>query len=275
MPKTKEEVGRSGKGRRRDEDATTRLRRRYAKRRDDETRNTLVEKYLPLVRYQAERLKAKFPNCVDLNDLLSAGVLGLMDAIEKFDLDRGVKFQTFCMLRIRGAIFDELRAVDWVPRLVRARSAQLARARQNLEGELARAPTDAEIAEGMNLSLAEYRELVRENEIHALIPIEGATDEGEGERGGLCLEMMEDKRQLTPAGLLERREIREHAVRGLSEKEKLVIVMYYYDEFTMKEIGAVLGLSESRVCQIHAQALKVLRERFEALERTQGAGSML
>lgn len=236
---------------------------------DDDLRDQLIERYLPCARAMAERTKAKLPENVDINDLYSAGLLGLMDAVNKFEPERGIRFETYCSLRIRGAILDDLRASDWVPRLVRSKAQKLSRAVSALRVELDREPLDEEIAESMQMPLGEFVALKREvGEISVQISLENRWHESgddDPRRDLQPLEMLADKRQENPLTFLQRKEIRELAVKGLSKNERAVIEMYYFDCKTMKEIGAFLGLSESRVCQIRAQTIELLRTRFERL----------
>jgi RNA polymerase sigma factor for flagellar operon FliA len=243
----------------------------FERTRSEDVRNRLIEHYLPQVRATAERLKAKLPESVDINDLCSAGILGLMDAVNKFEPDRGNRFETYCSLRIRGAILDDLRQSDWVPRLVRNKAQRLTRAIDDLRVELDREPADDEIAERLNMPVGEFRDLQREvGEITMQVSLENRWNQsgnsGDPRRDMQPLEMLEDKRQQDPLRWLQRQEVRDLAVRGLSEKERIVINMYYFDCITMKEIGEYLGLSESRVCQIHTQAVKHLKSKFDQMQ---------
>jgi len=242
-----------------------RLWRQYVRHRDPEMRNRLIEHYLPVVRYHAERLKAGLPGLVDLNDLLSAGTVGLIEAITKFDPRRNIKFETFCSQRVRGAMFDDLRRADWVPRQVRSKAQHLAERRDALTAKLERIPTQEEMAEELGLDVEEYKDLADALCIKDQISIEGCQVESSKYSRTLRMDLAADTRVRHPLGEMQRRELRQAAVRGLCDKEKQVLVMYYYDELTMKEIGDVLGISESRVCQIHTQLLKFLRRKFEDL----------
>jgi RNA polymerase sigma factor for flagellar operon FliA len=242
-----------------------RIWRQYVRHREPETRNRLVEHYLPVVRYHAERLKAGLPGLVDLNDLLSAGTVGLIEAITKFDPRRNVKFETFCSQRVRGAMFDDLRRADWVPRQVRSRAQHLAERRDALTARLERTPTQEEMAEELGLDVGEYKDLAEALCIKDQISIEGCQVESSRYTRTLRMDLAADTKTRHPLSEMQRHELRQAAVRGLSDKEKQVLIMYYYDELTMKEIGDVLGISESRVCQIHTQLLKFLRRKFEDL----------
>ena len=227
------------------------------------SRNQLIEHYLPLVNDAAERLRAKLPNVVQLDDLVGAGVLGLMDAIAGFEPGRGVKFATFSAMRIRGAILDEIRALDWVPRLVRSRCRQLDTASKELEAELGRPPKDDELAARLNLS----RSAIHRGDYKAVGMMSlsgGPRNEGEGEGEGAGPDQspmaLADERTPDPAREAQRRFLKQMLTRGLSRAERLVVKLYYYEEMTMKEIGQTLDLSESRVSQMHTEILRRLRE---------------
>ena len=239
--------------------------RQYVRRRSPDLRNRLIEHYLPLVRYHAERLKVGLPGMVDINDLFSAGTVGLIEAISKFDPRRNIKFETFCSQRVRGAMFDDLRRADWVPRQVRSRAQHLAERRDALISRLERQPTQEEMAAELGMSVEGYKELAETLCVKDQISIEGCQVEGSRFSRTLTMEMAPDHRNRHPLTDMQRRELRQAAIRGLSDKEKQVLVMYYYDELTMKEVGEVLGISESRVCQIHAQMLKFLKRKFQDL----------
>jgi RNA polymerase sigma factor for flagellar operon FliA len=248
-------------GKRREE--TKGLWRRFKDTGDQETRNQLVEIYMPLVKYTAERLKGKLPQCVDIQEMISAGMLGLIHAVDKFDPDRGIQFETYCSMRIRGSILDDLRASDWVPRLIRNKANRLGKAKLELAFELGREPRDEEIARRMGLSTDEYEALLREVEVRAQLPIEGAYSDDTDDHDVQRVDLIEDRSQTQPLETLSIQEVREVATKGLSDKERRVVAMYYFDGLTMKEIGAILNISESRVCQIHSQVLKLLRERYK------------
>jgi RNA polymerase sigma factor for flagellar operon FliA len=242
-------------------DALDGLWRRYRRGKSEHLRNQLIEAYLPTVKSVAERLKLKLPESVDIDDLFSAGVIGLMDAIDKFEPERCVRFETYCSQRIRGAILDDLRKNDWVPRMIRTKSNSLDRTRAELAGELGREPTDEELAARLCLSVDEFYDMLEELDVKAQISIEGhsaANDDADQ----LRIDMLADSRRESALGVLHRNEVKDKALKGLSLNERTVLVMYYYDNLTMKEIGRVLRLSESRVCQIHAQLLQFLQRKF-------------
>ena len=235
----------------------------FAVSRSDEIRNTLMEIYLPLVKATAERLYARLPDEVDVDDLISSGTFGLIDAINAFDLSRGVKFETYCSQRIRGAILDELRSMDWVPRLVRSRAHKLEAARLQLEMALGRKPTERELAKKMRLPMGEFRKLQRDAQAVGLISLSRKWFETDSNRDVCEIDVLEDKRVTDPFDHFQRKDIKEWVTRGLSRAERLIIVLYYFENMTMKEIGVTLALSESRVSQMHSAILGRLRQHVD------------
>jgi len=231
----------------------------FVRTRSDEVRNRLIENYLPIVRYTAERLYAKLPEEVELDDLISAGTFGLVDAIKAFDLSRGVKFETYCAQRIRGAILDELRNMDWVPRLVRSRAHKLEAARSALEMELGRKPTERELAKKLRMSLKDFRKLQRDARAVGLVSLSRKWFETDSSRDVREIDVLEDKRSEDPFSRFQRKDVKEWVTRGLSRAERLIIILYYFEEMTMKEIGETLALSESRVSQMHSAILERLK----------------
>ncbi len=256
-----------------DPDELDRLWRDYKRTGDRVVRNRLVEHYLYLVRYIAERIRAKLPDEVDVDDLMSAGIFGLLDAIEAFDLERGVKFETYCSQRVRGAILDELRSMDWVPRLVRQRAHQLQEAVRALEAELGRLPTDEEIARRLNLTPAQLEKLLRDASATSVVSL-STTLPGESESGRPTAEIdvVPDERSVDPIAEAAKQDIKDFIRERLSREERLVLVLYYFEQMTMKEIGATLDLSESRVSQMHSAIVQRLRRELgvdeSALSRT-------
>jgi RNA polymerase sigma factor for flagellar operon FliA len=222
-------------------------------------RNLLMEYYLPSVRYQAERVHSKLPNEVDVDDLVSAGIFGLMDAIEAFDVRRGVKFETYCAPRIRGAILDELRSMDWVPRLVRSRTHKVDVASRQLEMQLGRTPTRDEIARHMKVSPAEFEKMARDADAVGVVSLSRKCFESDSSRDVHEIDVLEDKRVVDPVRELQRKDLKDLITRGLSRAERLIIILYYFEEMTMKEIGATLDLSESRVSQMHSSIISRLK----------------
>ena len=225
-------------------------------------RNALIERFLPLVRYNAERVWAKLPDGVDLNDLISAGVFGLMDAIEAFDLERGVKFETYCVPRIRGAMLDELRTMDWVPRLVRSKASKLEAARKEAEAELGRPPSDAEIAKKMGLPMEEYDKHKSEASAVNLVSLNKKWYETDSYKDVREIDIIEDTKGEDPTDGIQKRDVMKLVTKGLNRNERLIIILYYYEELTMKEIGTTLGLSESRVSQMHSSIVARLKDQL-------------
>src|SRR3954471_3842746 len=237
----------------------------FRRTKDRGLRDRLILTYAPLVKYVAGRLGSGLPAHVDDGDLVSYGLLGLIGAIDRYDPDRDIKFETFAIVRIRGAIIDELRALDWVPRSVRSRARQIERAIRELEAKLGRAPTDEEIAGKVGISVQELEDSFTDISRSAI----GALDElwsvsSEGDEVSL-LDTLEDPDSVRPAEALDETELREilgDAISRLPEREKLVITLYYYEELTLREIGEVLGVTESRISQLHTKAILRLKARL-------------
>jgi RNA polymerase sigma factor FliA len=227
-----------------------------------ELRNQLVELYLPLVRYNAERIWSRLPEGVELDDLISAGVFGLMDAIDAFDLERGVKFETYCVPRIRGAMLDELRTMDWVPRLVRSKASRLEEARKALEAEHGRPPRPEELAEKLAISLEELDHMVGEATAVSLVSLNKKWYETDSYKDVREIDILEDKKAEDPTHRLQNRDLMRLVTRGLNRNERLIIILYYYEDMTMKEIGATLDLSESRVSQMHSSIVARLQSQL-------------
>lgn len=225
-------------------------------------RNVLMEHYLHLVRYNAERIHQKLPDEVELDDLMSSGIFGLMDAIEAFDLDRGVKFETYCAPRIRGAILDELRSMDWVPRLVRSRAHKMDSTTKQLEVELGRAPTSTEIAQRLNISMEELKKIEKDANAVGVVSLSRKWFETDSNKDVREIDILEDKRGVDPIREIQRKDLKDMMTRGLSRAERLIIILYYFEEMTMKEIGATLDLSESRVSQMHSSIIARLRAQM-------------
>lgn len=228
----------------------------------DALRNRLIENYLFIVKYTAERLHNKLPDEVDVDDLISAGFFGLLGAIDSFDLDRGVKFETYCAPRIRGAILDELRSMDWVPRLVRARSAKVETARKSLEAQLGRKPTDEELREKIGVSEEEYNKIRKDVGAVSMVSMHRKCYETDSNRDVREVDVLEDRRQVNPSSMVAKRDLKKLVTKGLSSSERLILVLYYYEEMTMKEIGQTLDLSESRVSQMHSSIIQRLKSRM-------------
>ncbi|MEO2033659.1 MAG: FliA/WhiG family RNA polymerase sigma factor [Planctomycetaceae bacterium] len=230
--------------------------------RDQSLRNQLMERYLPLVKYNAERVWAKLPEGVDLNDLMSAGVFGLMDAIEAYDMERGVKFETYCVPRIRGAMLDELRTLDWVPRLVRSKASKLEAARKSVIASVGRPPKDVEVAAEMGLPIQEFEKLKTEASAVNLVSLNKKWYETDSYKDVREVDVLEDAKGEDPTNGIQKLDVMKLVTRGLNRNERLIIILYYYEELTMKEIGTTLGLSESRVSQMHSGIVARLKEQL-------------
>ncbi len=226
-------------------------------------RNHLIENYLHLVRYTAERMHTRLPSEVDVEDLMSSGLFGLMDAIDAFDLERGVKFETYCTQRIRGAIFDELRAMDWVPRLVRSRTAKVDRARRSLEMTSGRRATENEICSKLEVDKNEFGKLSRDSKPVGIVSLNRKWFETDSSKDVREIDVVKDTRQENPVQKLQRDDLKLLLTKGLSRAERLIIILYYYEEMTMKEIGVTLDLSESRVSQMHSSILARLKAQMQ------------
>ncbi len=235
----------------------------YKKTKAEPIRNFLMEKFLPLVRYNAERIYARLPDEVDIEDLMSAGIFGLKDAIAAFDLERKVKFETFCAPRIRGAILDELRSMDWVPRLVRHRTARFEGVRQQIEMETGQPATDAQVSERMGLQGEEFDKLKRDGSPVNIRSIHGRCFPSDSGRDVREIDVIRDDSQLNPVKEIQRRDLKELITKGLSRAERLIVLLYYYEGMTMREIGATLDLSESRVSQMHTSILLRLKAHMQ------------
>ncbi|MCE9546213.1 MAG: FliA/WhiG family RNA polymerase sigma factor [Planctomycetia bacterium] len=224
-----------------------------------ELRNRLVEQYLPLVKYNGERIWARLPEGVELDDLISAGVFGLMDAIDAFDLSRGVKFETYCVPRIRGAMLDELRTMDWVPRLVRSKASKLGEAMKTCEARMGRPPSEAELAQHMEISIPDLEKLMLEANAVNLVSLNKKWYETDSYKDVREIDILEDKKGEDPTRRIQKNDLMRLVTKGLNRNERLIIILYYYEELTMKEIGATLDLSESRVSQMHSSIVQRLQ----------------
>ena len=229
----------------------------------DEIRNFLIVNYREIVRFTAERMAMRLPNEVDFDDLMSAGLFGLMDAIGAFDPDRGVKFETYCTQRIRGAIFDELRSMDWVPRLVRARTAKFENTRKQIEMETGDSATDTEISKRLQMDSEEYRKLKRDSRPVSQISLNRKWFETDSSKDVREIDVIKDTRQENPLMAVQQQDLQTLLTKGLSRAERLIVILYYYEEMTMKEIGVTLDLSESRVSQMHSSILARLKAQMQ------------
>jgi RNA polymerase sigma factor for flagellar operon FliA len=232
----------------------------YLSSRSGSVRDALVVRYTPLVRAVAHRIATSLPSYVEHADLAQSGVFGLIDAVERFDPERCPRFESYASQRIRGAILDELRAQDWVPRSVRGRLRELERAQERLEGRLRRAATDRELAEELGLTLRELRGLTQQTQLISVEALE--------EHSGGMSELLADDEALDPMAVVQARETLRQlgvAVAGLGERDRTVIELYYVENRTLAEIGRLLGVTESRVCQLHSRLVGRLRGRLEEL----------
>jgi RNA polymerase sigma factor for flagellar operon FliA len=235
---------------------------RYQKKATPEIRQKLLNTYLPLVRNVATRMAMGFPRSVELNDLINTGVVGLIEAFGNYDKDRGVKFETYAVPRIRGAILDELRALDWVPRSTRAKSREIDRAYTALENQLGRMPLKTELAAHMEITMKDLHKALDDVSGTNILSLDDVIYREDDNRQVPRIETIMDTKVQNVLGEVEKGELRSFlvvAIDRLTEQEKLVIALYYFEELTLKEIGAVMHISESRVSQIHTRAVSKLR----------------
>lgn len=225
----------------------------------EELRNVLMELHYPLVRHIAERLLQTLPKSIELDDLVSAGLFGLMDAIRGFDPDRGIKFKTYCTTRIRGSILDQLRSQDWVPRLVRLKAGRIERALHRLQGEYGREPTHAELARELDMDHGELASEIFNSRAKTMFSLSERWDDRDDDSPMEKMDIVEDKTSVDPIGELNRRDLMIYITRSLTHKERFIIEQYYQVGHTMREIGEMLALTESRVCQIHSNVMARLK----------------
>ncbi len=239
----------------------------YKKTKDENLRNILIEKYMPLVKYISERLLLTLPKSIERDDLISAGVFGLIDAIDGYDLERGIKFKTYCTTRIRGSILDELRSQDWVPRLVRLKAHQINKTLKTLEKQHGREPTNYEMSKALGISMDDYGDMLEESSPKIMYSLSDKCDENNSEESIEKADMIEDRNSINPVENLNQKDILLAVTNSLSRKEKLIIIMYYYEGLTMREIGNILSLTESRVCQIHSNIMSKLKLHLEKIKK--------
>jgi len=228
-------------------------------------REKLIINYAPTVKYIASRLAMGMPSNVELDDLVSYGIMGLIDAIEKFDLSRGFKFRTYATQRIRGAILDEIRQMDWAPRSVRQKARQLENSYKELESKLGRSAMDHEVAEYMGISLDEFHTMISKVAVTSLISLDNVFSIGKDDDEVSVYDAVEDSDSAQPSEIVERQnmiDILSKSIEELPERERLVLTLYYYEEMNLKEIGQVLGVTESRVSQLHTKAVLRMRSKL-------------
>ncbi|MGL4986481.1 MAG: RNA polymerase sigma factor WhiG [Treponemataceae bacterium] len=242
----------------------------YKKTQSSKIRDAFICQYMPLVKFVAGRISTGMPGSVDFDDLVGYGQFGLLDAIDKFDPEKNVKFKTYAVTRIRGAIYDELRAIDWVPRSVRQKSREIEDAMSGLEARLGRMATDAEVASSMGMSETDYQQVVMKVANTSILSLNDMWYAGDDSDHVSIADCVESPNSLHPDVIVEREEIRRiifEAINELPEKEKMVLVLYYYEDLTFKEIGQVLEVSESRISQLHSKANLRLRSKLTNIRK--------
>jgi RNA polymerase sigma factor for flagellar operon FliA len=245
--------------------------RRYKSSGDERARERLVVAYSPLVKYVSGRMASGLPAHVDEADLISYGLVGLISAISRFELEREIKFETYAITRVKGAIIDELRSLDWVPRSVRARARAIERANAKLEHKLQRAPTDEEMSDALDMTVQEFQDALLQisNSTVAALDELWTVSDASGDQVSL-LDTLQDPRAPDPAAVMDQTDLKDRmadAIARLPEREKLVIALYYYENLTLREIGEVLGVTESRISQLHTKAVLRLRGRLTDEDR--------
>lgn len=243
-----------------DTQSMEKLWRSYAETKDAAIREKMIIEYAHLVKYVARKLSMHLGQHVEFEDLVSYGIFGLIDAIDKYDVDKGVKFETYAGVRIRGAIIDNIRKMDWVPRTLRQKNKQLENVYLELEKELGRDPTDEEISERLNISIDETQDLIKKSSVVSLVSLDDYLDQNQ-ETGF----MGSDKTRETPETAYEIEEVKQmlaDAIDKLSEKEQKVVSLYYFEELSLKEISQIMGVTESRISQIHSKAVLRLKSKL-------------
>ena len=237
---------------------------------DPTVRNQLILDYSPLVKYIAQRIATRLPPYIEIDDVINAGVIGLIDAIEKFDSSRNTKFKTYAEFRIKGAILDELRSLDWIPRSVRQKARVLESTYLKLEQKLGKSPTKEEISSAMGIELTELETIINQVGIGSIISIEEVKENSYSKKHR-NFDLLDHQNKNDQLAYLKTEELKKSiasAIDGLPEKERLVITLYYYEDLTMKEIGKILKISESRVSQIHTASLLRLKGKLKKLVET-------
>lgn len=250
----------------RQKELTEEVWKKYKETHSDEAREELILYYAPMVKYVAGRVSSGLPPSVEFGDLVSYGVFGLLDAIDKYDPDRGIKFETYAIARIKGAIIDELRADDWVPRSMRFKAREIERAYIELETKLRRNPSDEEVARKLGITLDNYLETLNRLSFISLVALDELWSVGGDKPDQVSLaDTVEDVKAKDPSQMFEIEEMKNIiavAIKKLPERERIVISLYYYEGLTMREIGEALSVTESRVCQLHTKAILRLRARL-------------
>jgi RNA polymerase sigma factor for flagellar operon FliA len=242
----------------------------YRKTRDPAIREAFIKQYAPLVKYVAGKVSVGMPNNVEFDDLVGYGVFGLIDAIDKYDPDRNIKFKTYAVTRIRGAIFDELRLIDFVPRSVRQKTREIELTISNLEAQLGRTATDQEIASAMRMDEAEYMKTIQKISGTSIISLNDLWYSGDDNDKVSIVDSIESPSSLNPDVVVVNEEIRRviiEAINDLPDKEKKILVLYYYEDLTLKDIGRVLQVTESRVSQLHTKAVLHLRSKLTNIRK--------
>ncbi len=244
--------------------------KKYKKTKDPKIRDKFVKQYAPLVKYVAGKVAIGMPHNVEFDDLVGFGVFGLFDAIEKFDPDKHVKFKTYAVTRIRGAIFDELRSIDWVPRSVRQKSREIEDTIHRLEASLGRSVSDEEIANELNLTMEEFQKTMMKVSGTSILSLNDVWYNDDENDKVTIVDSIESPNSLNPDTIVEKEEIKRvivEAINELPEKEKKVLVLYYYEDLTLKEIGQVLEVTESRISQLHTKAIMRLRAKLTNIKK--------
>jgi RNA polymerase sigma factor FliA len=242
----------------------------YRKTKSPVLRDKFIRQYMPLVKYVAGKISVGMPNSVEFDDLVGFGQFGLLDAIEKYDPEKNVKFKTYAVTRIRGAIFDELRQIDWVPRSVRQKSREIEDTINGLEAKLGRTASDTEIADALGMSEDDYHRTVMKVSGTSVLSLNDVWYNSDDSGNMSIGDSIESPSSMNPDTVVEREEIKKvivQAINELPEKEKMVIVLYYHEDLTFKEIGQVLNVSESRISQLHTKANLRLRSKLTNLRK--------
>ena len=234
----------------------------YKKNPTDQLRNQLTERYIDIVHSRAERLWSKLPEGIELDDLIQVGTCGLMEAIASFDPTRGIRFELFCLTRIQGAMQDELRAMDWAPRTVRTQSSKLNEAYKMLEQQHGRRPTDQELADALGISGDELHQVYAVTHNITVTSLDRTFSERDGSKDLREIDMVADRRSEDPTERLAKIDMIRSFTKGLNKTERMIVIMYYYEEMTMREIGAALDISESRVSQMHSAIVERMKKMY-------------